>query len=226
MVEAQIDPTLCASRPSTELESAIARPFQWALGQAGDTLRPLVKEHVFLLPGTVATYRGRMRVWRDQGWKGVIAGFLLRFGTLSRTMFPETGEEVDFTLRHEVAAHEDGSLSMTWKRTYQFGRVTRQFDALMRFHNDQPHSVRWIGCFGCLHVELCPTVEDGAIFVQSRREWVKLGPIWIPIPEFLKGRPDVREWEDPDGHLRIRVAIHNTFLGQFFGYEGCYKRVE
>ncbi len=85
--------------------------------------------------------------------------------------------------------------------------------------------VNWHGCWGWLQVELCPRVEGNAIVVVSRREWLGLGRLRIPIPGWLKGRPLVREWQEPDGVLRIRVEIHNTLLGHFFGYEGRYYRV-
>ena len=94
----------------------------------------------------------------------------------------------------------------------------------MRFSRDRGAVVDWIGGLGWLHVELCPIVEDGAIVVHSRREWLRVGPCRIPIPGWLKGRPHVREWQERDGTLRIRVEIHNTILGHFFGYEGSYRR--
>ena len=164
-----------------------------------------------------------MRVWRDGGWRGRLAGWLLRVGTLTRFMFPETGEEVEFQIEHAVNSHDDGSLSMSWIRTFQFDQVKRRFDALMRFHPDQGPIVIWTGCLGCLEVELCPRVEGNAIVVVSRREWLKAGFLRIPIPGWLKGRPHVREWQEPDGALRIQVKIHNTLLGRFFGYEGSIQ---
>jgi Domain of unknown function (DUF4166) len=167
-----------------------------------------------------------MRVWRDGGWKGKLAGLLLRAGALANTMFPETGQEVDFEIEHTVTRHVDGSLSMSWIRTFQFAQVRRRFDALMRFHPDNGPIVIWTGCLGCLQVELCPKVERNAIVVVSRREWLGLGRFRIPIPGWLKGRPYVRESQEPDGALRIHVEIHNTLLGHFFGYEGRYSRVE
>ena len=54
---------------------------------------------------------------------------------------------------------------------------------------------------------------------------VRLGGFRIPLPKFLMGCPLVREWQDADGTLHIRVEIHNTLLGRFFGYEGVYSRV-
>jgi hypothetical protein len=223
MVESKADlrlsmPDCC--RP----QSGTSFPFQWALGQAVGTLAPEVKDHVLQPPGTVVTYRGRMRVWRDGGWRGRLASWLLQVGALAKTMFPETGEDVDFEMEHAVSTDPDGCLTMTWTRTFRFNRVSRRFDALMRFRKDHGPVVDWIGGLGCLHVELCPIVEEGAIVVHSRREWLRVGPCRIPIPEWLKGRPHVREWQEPNGTLRIRVEIHNTILGHFFGYEGIYRR--
>ena len=200
------------------------RPFKWAMGDAVHTLAPRVRAHVLQPPGTVATYRGRMRVWRDGGWRGRVAGWLLRVGALGRTMFPETGEDVDFEMEHTVSSHPDGALSMTWIRTFRFDAVTRRFDALMRFHPTQSF-VDWRGALGCLQVELWPRAEDGVMVVTSGREWLRFGPCRVPIPAWLRGRPEVREWEEPDGTLRIRVEIRSTVLGQFFGYEGSYRRV-
>ena len=199
-------------------------PFQWALGPAVHSLAPKVKEHVLQPPGTVVTYRGRVRVWRDAGWKGKVASRLLLLGTLVRTMFPETGEDVDFEMEHAVSTDPDGCLTMTWMRTFRFDGLNRRFEALMRFREDRGAVVDWIGGLGSLQVELCPSVENGAIVVGSGREWLRLGSCRIPLPGWLKGRPHVREWQEPDGTLRIRVEIHNTILGHFFGYEGAYRR--
>jgi hypothetical protein len=213
-----VGPVLTAPRCDTRL------PFQWALGSAVHTLAPKVKEHVLQPPGTVVTYRGRMRVWRDTGWRGRVASALLQLGALARTMFPETGEDVDFEMEHAVSTDPDGCPTMTWMRTFRFNGLNRRFEALMRFREDRGSVVDWIGGLGCLQVELRPTVEDGAIVVGSGREWFCLGPYRIPLPGWLTGRPHVREWQEPDGTLRIRVEIHNTILGHSFGYEGAYCR--
>ncbi|HMB55427.1 MAG TPA: DUF4166 domain-containing protein, partial [Thermoanaerobaculia bacterium] len=100
----------------------------------------------------------------------------------------------------------------------------RRFDAVMRIHDDGRCLVDWIGGLGLLQVELSPQVVDGTILVTSRREWVRLGPLKIPIPGWFQGRPQVREWQEPDGTLNIRVEIRNPILGQFFGHEGSYRR--
>jgi hypothetical protein len=68
-------------------------------------------------------------------------------------------------------------------------------------------------------------VEGDAIIVVSRREVLTLGPVRIPLPDWLKGRPLVREWQEPDGSLHIRVEIHNNLLGHIWGYEGAYSKV-
>jgi hypothetical protein len=206
-------------------DANVSRPFEWALGESINALAPRVKEHVLQSPGTVVVYRGRMRVWRDAGWRGSIASWLLRLGVFYSFLFPETGDEVDFEIKHIVTKHDDGSLSMSWIRTFQFSGVARKFIALMRFRRQNGPIVNWHGCGGFLEVELCPRVEGNEIVVISRREWLTLGSLRIPLPEWLKGRPLVREWQDPDGALHISVEIHNTLLGHIFGYEGTYSKV-
>lgn len=109
-------------------------PFRSALGEAVDALAPRVREHVLQPPGTTVVYRGRMRVERDGGLRGALAGVLLRCGVPLATMFPEAGEDVGFEMRHTVASSPDGSTSMTWERTFHFPRVSRRFEAVMRFH--------------------------------------------------------------------------------------------
>ena len=214
-----------SANPALAEDAQVSRPFEWALGESINALAPLVKEHVLQLPGTIVVYRGRVRVWRDGGWRGKIASLLLRIGVFGRFLFPETGDDVDFEVKHVVTSHEDGSLSMSWMRTYQFSGVQREFIAMMRFHRENGPIINWHGCRGLLQVELVASVEGSAIVVVSRREWLTLGFLRIPLPKWLMGRPYVREWQEPDGALHIRVEIHNTLLGHFWGYEGTYSRV-
>ena len=207
-------------------DTNFSRPFEWVLGESINALAPRVKEHVLQSPGTVVVYRCRMRVWRDGGWRGKIAGWLMRIGVFAKFLFPETGKEIDFELKHVVTRHEDCSLSMSWVRTFQFSEVKRKFNAMMCFHRQNGPIINWHGCWGLLEVELCPRVEGNAIVVVSRREWLTLGFVRIPVPNFLMGRPLVREWQESDGALWIRVEIYNSLLGHFFGYEGSYSKVE
>jgi hypothetical protein len=206
-------------------DADVSRPFEWQLGESVHALAPRVKEHILQLPGTIQVYGGRMRVWRQGGLRGKIAGLLLRIGPLANFLFAETGDEVNFEVKHVVTQHDDGSLMMTWARTFQFSKVTRTFLAMLRFHPQNGPVINWHGCGGMLEVELIPRVEDGAIIVVSRGEWLKFAGLRIPLPKFLMGRPLVREWQGPEGALHIRVEIHNTLLGQFFSYEGTYSRV-
>ena len=138
--------------------TTVSRPFESALGESINALAPGVKEHVLQSPGTIVVYRGRMRVWRDGGWRGKIAGGLMRIGILANFLFPETGEEVDFELKHVVSKHDDGSLSMSWIRTFGFSGVKRKFHALMCFHPQNGPIINWHGCWGLLEAELCPRV--------------------------------------------------------------------
>ena len=74
--------------------------------------------------------------------------------SLATFLFPETGDDVDFEVKHVVTSHDDGSLSMSWIRSYQFAGVQRDFHALMRFHPQNGPIINWHGCRGLLQVEL------------------------------------------------------------------------
>ena len=120
------------------------------------------------LPGTIVVYRGRVRVWRDGGWRGQLPACCCALASLGGFLFPETGDEVDFEVKHVVTSHDDGSLSMSWIRSFQFSGVQREFHALMRFHPQNGPIINWHGCRGLLQVELVPRVEGDAIVVVRR----------------------------------------------------------
>jgi Domain of unknown function (DUF4166) len=141
-----------STAPAFAEDANVSRPFEWALGESIHALAPRVKEHVLQPPGTVVVYRGRMRVWRDGGWRGKLTGWLLRLGTFATFLFPETGEEVDFEIKHIVTKHDDGSLSMSWIRTFGFSGVKRKFHAMMHFYRQNGPIINWRGCWGLLEV--------------------------------------------------------------------------
>lgn len=201
-------------------------PFQAALGTALEGATPRVREHFLQPPGT-CRYRGVMRrVWRRAGWRGRLPAPLLRFGSLHGKLFADTGADVPFELENRVTALPDGRATMTWLRTFHFPSGTRQFHGIMLFEPARGVIVDWLGKARQLEVELHPQVERGAVTLRSGRQWVCLGPLRLPFPDWIAGRAHVREWEEPDGSLAVRVTIDNPLLGEFFGYEGSFRLVE
>lgn len=201
-------------------------PFEAALGPGVAQASPRVREHFLQPPGT-RRYRGRMtRVWRARGWRGLVSAPVLWLGSRAHLLFSETGEDVAFELENVVTAHPDGRARMTWTRTFRFPRATHVFHAVMVHDPERGLIDDRLGRRGLLEVELAPRVEHGGVVVDSRRQWLRLGRLRVPLPAWLAGHARIHEWEDAQGRLAIRVTVSNPLLGAFFGYEGSFERVE
>jgi len=200
-------------------------PFQAELGVVAESAAPLVRRHFLQSDGT-RRYSGTMkRVWRCGGWKGVVVRPLLWFASLSKTLFAETGADVPFSLENTVTIQADGRASMCWVRTFRFAHRTRQFPATMHYNGDRRVIVDLLGSGSRLEVELHASVDDGAVVVESGRQWLRLGGWRLAIPRCLRGSAHAREWQVSDDTLGVCVTISNPVIGKFFGYEGTFSNV-
>ncbi len=200
--------------------------FELALGSDVNTLAPNVKEHFLQSSGT-RRYRGIMnRVWRREGWQGWLAAIFLQIGSLTQTLFADTGTDVPFELENRTAHLPDGRMTMTWTRTFHFSKATRKFDAIMMFDPKRSVIVDQLGKTRHLEAVLHPHVEKTAMVLMSGAQWIRLGFLRLRIPECFAGRATVRESQREDGKLGISVTIHNPILGDFFGYEGYFALQE
>jgi hypothetical protein len=122
----------------------------------------------------------------------------------------------------------DGIARMTFERKFQFPGVERRFEATMRYDEKADVILDALGHRCHLLVELVPTIEDGAITLRSRRQWLTpFGlPIRIPLPRFISGEATIQEWQESETSLGIRVTISNRMFGAFFGYEGAFERTD
>jgi len=200
-------------------------PFQAELGVVAESAAPLVRKHFLQSDGT-RRYSGTMkRVWRCGGWKGVVVRPLLWLASLSKTLFAETGADVPFSLENTATPQADGRATMSWVRTFRFPHCTRQFPATMHYDGDRQVIVDLLGSGSRLEVELHASVDDGAIVVESGRQWLRLRGWRLAIPRYLRGSAHAREWQVSDDTLGVCVTISNPIIGEFFGYEGTFSEV-
>lgn len=188
---------------------------------------PLVREH-FAPPLGIRRYEGVMtEIWRARGIRGWITAPFLRIGSWLRTLFPETGVGIPFEIVNRLSVGRDGAPRMTFERTFYFPGVRRCFQATMHYSPRDAVVLDALGPTGLLLVELRPSVSDGAMTIRSGGQW--LTPFGlrfrIRLPRLLVAHATIREWQESDGLLGIRVTISNPLLGDFFGYEGTFKRV-
>ena len=201
-------------------------PFEKILGNDINQLTPLVRDHFLQTPG-VRRYKGRMdNVWLKKGCWGWIIENTLRIINVKNILFANSGENIEFELINEVKNYTDGSVTMKWSRTFYFPANTQRFDALMIFNPQSDVILDKLGTTGDMEVELLAKVEGGMMIIFSRRQWIKFFSWKLPLPYFLSGRAYIQEWENKNGSLGIKVTISNPLIGEFFGYEGWFKRVD
>lgn len=200
-------------------------PFAAALGTALDGLPDLVREHFAAGPGAIR-YEGVMRrVWRRGGLLGPLVTAALVASARRDMLFPESGHDVPFRIEHVLTVGPDGRVSMTWNRIFRFGSVTRYFVAVMRADAGRACIVDWLGSDGALEVDLHARVADGAVHIESGRQWLRLPRLRIELPGFVAGTVRVREWQEAEGVLGIHVETRNPLIGAITSYEGTFSPV-
>jgi hypothetical protein len=110
---------------------------------------------------------------------------------------------------------------MLWHRRHGSGHGlgSIRFDAARRVLVDS------IGAGGRLEVELAPSVEDRAVVLRSRREWIRLPGIRLRLPRVLFGGAEAREWEEPGGGLGLGLTLLHPLFGPLAGYEAVMREV-
>lgn len=202
-------------------------PFEAVLGrEAIDRLSPAVKEHFSLATGSLQ-YKGVMtRVWRKTGFAGLLSYPVLYLASLSDILFVEVGEDIPFELENSIVHTPDRKDVMTWDRKFHFPSGTRRFYAVMAFDDSRQAILDYFGKNHFLEAELHAAAKDGSLSLVSGRQFVRWGRVRFPLPKILAGKATIREWEDQEGTMRIKVTVSNPMFGDVFGYEGRFSRVQ
>jgi len=186
-------------------------PFVAALGADLERASPAVRRHLAMSEPR-SLHEGVLRkLWR-RGWSGAIA---------ARVLHLEGESGGSFELQNELVLGPSGDVAMLWHRTHRAGRGlgSIRFDAGRRLLVDS------IGRRGRLEVELAPSVEDRAVVLRSRRQTFRFGGIRLPLPRFLCGGAEAREWEETDGRLGLSLTLRHPWFGPLAGYEAVMKEV-
>lgn len=190
-----------------------ATPFVAALGHVLEQAAPVVCQHL-TLPDGRAFHHGFIRRRWSRGVSGWIVGRLLNLdgGRAGNA-------EGRFELRNEIV--EDGSRGtvMLWHRTHYSNSKPVSGIGLLRWAPSRHVLIDSIGKRSWLEVELVPTVEDRTVVMTSRRQWLRIGRVRLPLPRALFGTAQTREWEEPDGRLGLNLTLRHTLLGPYAGYE-------
>lgn len=140
-------------------------------------------------------------------------------------LFPESGENIPFTIVNRSFVDEKGKQKVHWERTFQFGERKRKFNALMTVDKFGRHIEDFLGEPPIFYSDLmCSVSEDGRMIIVSGKQRFLVGKWAIPLPRILQGIVEVTEgYEETRGKFTIQVKIRNPLLGRLFYYEGEFK---
>ncbi len=190
-------------------------PFVPALGAELDKLAPTVRRHLRQESGG-SLFSGRLRSrWRRGGPIGWLLARILRVD------FRAIEDSAPFELRNALLAGD----TMLWRRTLLGARAIIDNLGVMRWDPARGALVDAIGRGRAIEVELVPAVEDKGLVLVSRRQWLRVLGVRIPLPRWVAGSAVVREREEPGGRMTLALALHHPWLGGYAGYEAELQAV-
>jgi len=195
---------------------------QRALGDDFHRLHPQLQRQYGLTSGDKLACIGRgvmESVWR--GRFHVVP--FLRLGANRSVMFPETGDDVPFTIENYAYVDSFGRETLTWTRTFEFS-LPRRFDETLIYSQGRRCAVVYAGTHQHLAVDLRLSVDpDGAFRLRTHAQRLYEWRIPIPFPLLFSGVADVREsFDESKGRFDVAVDIANPVWGRIFGYKGWF----
>ena len=124
-----------------------------------------------------------------------------------------------FDLRNEIVTDGREGSAMRWERTHHLMSGPVHGVGLLRWDAAGGALIDVIGNRGWLEVELLPRVEELAVTMTSRRQWLRIAGFRLPLPRLLVGGARTREWQEPDGRLGLSLTLHHPVFGDYAGYE-------
>ena len=196
--------------------------FRQALGSDFNRLHPMLQRRfgVDADAGYACVGQGVFAEVRRGAWWTVP---FLRFGAFRNILFPDTGQQVPFTIENYPYVDGFGRPTVTFARTLEVrpGRH-RRFDATMVFSPDRGCVVDYLGTHQHLATDLQLSVrEDGSLHLRSTVLRFYEGRINFTVPRLLSGSADLYEsWDEQRQLFTIQLQVRNPLFGFLFGYRG------
>jgi hypothetical protein len=196
--------------------------YEYALGDAAADLHPKVRDRYALGPddGYATVGSGRMDITR-----GTLAVPALYAMTTRDMLFPESGEDVPFTVTTVGFRDEAGREALTTRRKFDFEGTSRRFDSTTVWDPGSERLFDFLGRGGLVVSELHPRVEDGALVVEGGRQWARVGGRYIPIPGPLAVDVEVRDrYDEADEQFHVTATVESPLTGHILGYRGAFTQ--
>lgn len=199
--------------------------YEKLLGDTYQLLHPKLQDRYRLTGDAAFTGKGQMD--EVSGGSYLVRAFL-RLGVRFRLLFPERGNDIPFVIHNKVSVDESGQEVVHWDRTFSFSGTKRHFDAVMIWDEEQEEIVDLFGKPPLLISSLSLHVDDkGAMHIASRKQWLPVRGMRIPLPGFLYGTAQIVEsYDEERACFCIRVNVRNPLVGTVFAYNGTFTETD
>lgn len=197
--------------------------YQTLLGEDFNRLHPMLQQR-YALPIDQPFFATGVMQKIESG-----ATWMRPFYTVAARMnflFPESGENVPFSIRNTCKVLPNGALEVLWERSFYFAEKTRHFDARMTIDPVRKVVKDYLGSPSLFYSDLHFIVTtEGKLLIRSGIQRFLLPKMELRIPKVLEGRVIVEEGFDEVRQVfTIHVSIHNPLFGRLMMYAGEFTQ--
>jgi hypothetical protein len=198
--------------------------YQKYFGDDFAKLHPKIQERLSLNSEKEIQFRGEgvmKKIWR--GGPHTIPALLL--GKKQNILFPNTGNNVPFSIENFAYKDSYGREAVAWIRKFNFEKETTHFDATMVYSHERDKVIDYLGTHHQIIVDINMQVDDnGGFTINSGFQRFFTKNKTYRIPAFFAGNAIVSEWyDDKNNTFKIKVNVLNKYFGFLFGYEGEFQ---
>ncbi|SDK37920.1 DUF4166 domain-containing protein [Sediminibacillus albus] len=197
--------------------------YQNILQEDFQKLHPKLQERYALQIGKPFHGKGTMsKIERGPSWLTPFLKLAVRW----KLLFPESGQDVPFTIKNTSRTLSGGDVEIYWERSFYFDKVTRYFNAFMTIDAKREFVKDYLGEPNLFYSDLKFRVSpEGRMCIRSGCQRIILGKREIPIPSFLQADVTVEEgYDDAKNTFTIKVDIQNKIVGRVMTYEGEFEK--
>lgn len=203
-------------------ERDVTGVYEYALGDEAADLHPKVRGRYGLGPeddyATVGS--GLMDITR-----GTLALPVLYLMPFRNLLFPESGEQIPFTVTTVGWRDSAGYEALTTRRAFQFDGKRRVFDSTTVWDAERERLFDFLGTGGHVVSELHPRVEDGALVVEGGKQWTRVGGRYLPTPGPLAVEVTVRDqYDEAQEQFHVTATVESQLAGHILGYRGSFTQ--
>ncbi|MCL1694674.1 DUF4166 domain-containing protein [Lysinibacillus sp. BPa_S21] len=197
--------------------------YKTLLGEDFTRLHPMLQKR-YMLPVDRPFYATGVMHKIESGAKWLRPFYALASKT--KFLFPESGDDVPFSICNTCRVLPSGELEVLWERTFIFSNRTRHFDAKMTIDPVRNIVKDYLGSPALFYSDLHFTVtREGTLVIRSGVQRFVVSKIECPLPKILEGRVIVEEgFDDKKNVFTIHVSIHNPLIGRLMMYAGEFTQ--